>query len=163
MYRKADREQVTIDDFITPFGGKLLADNRWVQLAKAIPWDRIEDRYAERVGSCGNVAIPLRVALGSLLIKEKCGFSDEDTLEHIGENNCMQYFLGYREYRPGKPFVPSLMVSNRSGAAKRRTGKAGRDRRRAVGEHGGQTGGKAAHLSGRGAQGIPESGETAQA
>lgn len=113
MYRKADREQITIDDFITPFGGKLLADNRWVRLAKAIPWDRIEDRYAEKFGSCGNVAIPLRVALGSLLIKEKCGFSDEDTLEHIGENNYMQYFIGYREFKSGKPFVPSLMVEFR--------------------------------------------------
>lgn len=113
MYRKANREQMTIDDFITPFGGKLLAENRWVKLAKAIPWDRIEDRYAERFGNCGNVAIPLRVALGSLLIREKCRFSDEDTLEHIGENNYMQYFIGYKEFKPGKPFVPSLMVEFR--------------------------------------------------
>ena len=71
MYRKADREQITIDNFITPLEGKLLADNRWVKLAKVIPWDGIEDKYAEKFGSCGNVAIPLRVALGSLLIKEK--------------------------------------------------------------------------------------------
>jgi hypothetical protein len=113
MYRKADREQVTIDDFITPFGGKLLADNRWVKLAKEIPWNQIEDRYAENFGKCGNVAIPLRVALGSLIIKEKCGFSDEDTVEHIGENNYMQYFLGLKEFKPGKPFVPSLMVEFR--------------------------------------------------
>ena len=64
-------------------------DNRWVKLAKVIFWDGIEDKYAEKFGSCGNVAIPLRVALGSLLIKEKCGFSDKDTLEHISENNYM--------------------------------------------------------------------------
>lgn len=113
MYRKADRVQVTIDDFITPFGGKLLADNRWVKLEKEIPWDQIENRYVKKCGKCGNVAIPLRVALGSLIIKEKCSFSDEDTVEHIGENNCMQYFLGYKEYRPGRPFVPSLMVEFR--------------------------------------------------
>lgn len=113
MYQKRDREQVTIDDFITPFGGKLRADNRWVKLAKVIPWDRIEDRYAEKFGTCGNVAIPLRVALGALIIKEKCGFSDEDTVENISENNYMQYFIGYREYRSEDPFVPSLMVEFR--------------------------------------------------
>jgi IS5 family transposase len=113
MYRKRNREQITINDFVTPFGGKLRADNRWLKLSKAIPWDRIEDRYAERFGKCGNVAIPLRVALGALIIKEKCGFTDEETVENISENNCMQYFIGYHEYRPENPFAPSLMVEFR--------------------------------------------------
>jgi len=31
MYRKKDN-QLTIDDFILPFNGALLADNRWVSL-----------------------------------------------------------------------------------------------------------------------------------
>jgi IS5 family transposase len=113
MYRKRDREQITIDDFIVPFGGKLRADNRWVKLSKVIPWDKIEDRYAEKFGKCGNVAIPLRMALGALIIKEKCGFSDEETVENISENNYMQYFIGYKEYRAENPFVPSLMVEFR--------------------------------------------------
>lgn len=113
MYRKRDREQITIDDFIVPFGGKLRADNRWVKLSKVIPWDRIEDRYAEKFGKCGNVAIPLRVALGALILKEKCGLSDEDTVENISENVYMQYFIGYKEYRAEKPFAPSLMVEFR--------------------------------------------------
>ncbi len=113
MYRKRDREQVSIDEFITPFGGKLSLDNRWVKLSEVIPWDRIEDRYAAKFGKCGNVAIPLRVALGALIIKEKCGFSDEETVENISENNYMQYFIGYKEFTPHKPFVPSLMVEFR--------------------------------------------------
>jgi transposase, IS5 family len=73
MYRKRNREQVSINDFIPPFGGKLLADNRWVKLAHVIQWDRIEERYAARFGECGNVAYPLRVALGALIIREKSG------------------------------------------------------------------------------------------
>lgn len=113
MYRKRDRKQVSIDEFITPFGGKLSLDNRWVKLSQVIPWDRIEDRYAAKFGKCGNVAIPLRVALGALIIKEKCGFSDEETVENISENNYMQYFIGYKEFNPRKPFVPSLMVELR--------------------------------------------------
>jgi hypothetical protein len=113
MYRKRDRKQVSIDEFIPPFGGKLSADNRWVRLSQVIPWDRIEDRYTAKFGACGNVAIPLRVALGALIIKEKCGFSDEETVENISENNYMQYFVGYKEFNPRKPFVPSLMVEFR--------------------------------------------------
>jgi len=113
MYRKRNREQVSIDDFIPPFGGKLLANNRWVKLAQVIPWDRIEGRYAKRFGKCGNAAYPLRVALGALIIKEKCGFSDEETVENISENVYMQYFIGYKEFRSGQPFVPPLMVEFR--------------------------------------------------
>ena len=86
MYRKRDREQVSIDEFITPFGGKLSADNRWVKLSQVIPWDKIEDRYAAKFGTCGNVAIPLRVALGALI--------------NISENNYMQYFIDYKEFTP---------------------------------------------------------------
>jgi len=45
MYRKLS-PQLTIDDFILPFSGKLSAENRCVQLAKIIPWDEIEKDYA---------------------------------------------------------------------------------------------------------------------
>jgi len=41
MYRKPS-PQLTLDDFILLFSGKLSAENRWVQLAKIIPWDEIE-------------------------------------------------------------------------------------------------------------------------
>ena len=35
------------EDFYLPFGGKLRSDNRWVKLAKLIPWGEIEEQYAE--------------------------------------------------------------------------------------------------------------------
>ena len=53
------------------------------------------------------------LAPGALIIKEKCGFSDEETVENISENNYMQYFIGYKEFRSGQPFAPSLMVEFR--------------------------------------------------
>jgi hypothetical protein len=40
MSRKKDN-QFTIDDLMLPFGGHLLADNRWVIKAKMLPWDVI--------------------------------------------------------------------------------------------------------------------------
>ena len=113
MYRKRNHNQVSVDDFIPPFGGRLSADNRWVKHSRVIPWDRVEERYAARFGKCGNVAIPLRVALGALIIREKCGFTDEETVQNLSENNYMQYFVGYTAFRPGQPFAPSLMVEFR--------------------------------------------------
>ena len=47
MYRKANRDQLSLEEFFLPFGGRLSADNRWVKLARLMPWDLIEDLYAE--------------------------------------------------------------------------------------------------------------------
>jgi len=114
MYRKTDKEQILIEEFTLPFGGKLDTNNRWVQLSKVIPWDKVEERYAENFKSeCGNVAFTARVALGSLIIKEKCGFSDEETVQQISENPYMQYFMGFKEFKNSIPFEPSLMVAFR--------------------------------------------------
>jgi len=110
MYRKPDG-QLTIDDFILPFAGKLRADNRWVKMAQIIPWDEIEQEYSKLFeNETGNVAKPARMALGSLIIKEKCGYSDIETAEQIQENPYLQYFIGFKEYTTEAPFDPSLMV-----------------------------------------------------
>lgn len=42
MYRNKDN-QTTLDDYLVPFGGYLLADNRWVIKAKMIPWDNFAE------------------------------------------------------------------------------------------------------------------------
>jgi IS5 family transposase len=51
------------------------------------------------------------MALGALIIKEKCGFSDRETVEQIMENPYFQFFIGLERYQDDKPpFDPSLMV-----------------------------------------------------
>jgi transposase, IS5 family len=110
MYRKPDGQQ-TIDDFILPFAGKLRADNRWVKMSQLIPWEEIEQEYSKLFeNETGNVAKPARMALGALIIKEKCGYSDIETVEQIQENPYLQYFIGFKEYITEAPFDPSLMV-----------------------------------------------------
>ena len=42
MYISSDADQITIEDFFMPFGGKLLKTNRWVKLASIMPWEHIE-------------------------------------------------------------------------------------------------------------------------
>jgi IS5 family transposase len=113
MYRKPS-PQMTIDDFILPFAGKPAADNRWTKLAAIIPWDEIEKQYAFMFPSDrGNVAKPVRMALGALIIQARCGFTDRETVQQITENPYLQYFIGLKEYQLTRPFTPAAMVKFR--------------------------------------------------
>jgi IS5 family transposase len=112
MYRKKDPHQLTFENFYLPFGGKLRSDNRWVILSQQIPWEQIEQEYANNFegSDTGTVAKPARVALGALIIKERLGLTDRETVMQIQENPYLQYFLGFPEYSDEPPFDPSLMV-----------------------------------------------------
>ena len=37
MYYQEDREQLSMEEFFQPFGGRLQKDNRWVRLAAMMP------------------------------------------------------------------------------------------------------------------------------
>lgn len=115
MYRLPDTQQLTFDTFFLPFGGKLCRDNRWVRLAEMIPWAEFESAYAETLtgSQMGCPALPVRVALGALLIKERLGTSDRETVAQIQENPYLQYFLGFQEFTMTRPFDPSLFVQFR--------------------------------------------------
>jgi len=112
MYRKTPVSQLAFEDFYLPFGGKLRRANRWVHLARMIPWDLVEDFYAEQFSQSpqGPPAKPARLALGALIIKERLGVSDEEAVEQIRENPYLQYFLGFHEFRDEAPFDPSMYV-----------------------------------------------------
>lgn len=111
MY-KFKYKQIQFEDFGQPTGMNLTADNRWVKKAETIPWDEIEQRYAKLfVNHKGNVAKPLRLALGACIVQTEYGFSDEETVSMIQEHPYIQFFCGYPAYDDKhKPFDPSLMV-----------------------------------------------------
>ncbi len=58
----------------------------------------------------GAPAKPFRMALGALIIKEKLGISDRETVEQIRENPYLQYFIGMSDYSNEAPFEASMMV-----------------------------------------------------
>ena len=43
MYRKNQQDPTLPESFEFPSGGKLSSDNRWVIMAKLIPWDEFVD------------------------------------------------------------------------------------------------------------------------
>ena len=82
MYRKADKAQMSIADFFMPFGGTLDENNRWVKLTELMPWDLIEDLYAENFNNDrtdGRPAYPSRIAFGAIYIKEQENLTGERT------------------------------------------------------------------------------------
>ena len=99
MYRKVDSPSTQPEEFELPFEGKLSEDNRWVIMANLIPWSSFEEEYAKNFAAeMGATALPFRIALGSLIIKEKLGISDRETVEQIKENPYLQYFIGRSAY-----------------------------------------------------------------
>ena len=114
MYKFNRNIQISFSDFNQPLGMKMNANNRWIKKAEMIPWDKIEEKYSELFPSeTGMPAKPLRMALGSLLIQKKYGYSDEELVEQLRENPYYQYFIGMPGYEDKYPFVPSLLVEFR--------------------------------------------------
>lgn len=107
-----NEKQLEFEKFKLPFGGKLRSDNRWVKLAKRIPWEEIESLYASSLCGTGQgaPALSVRIALGAMIIKERLRMSDEETVEQIRENPYLQYFLGLKEYEDKAVFHPTMFV-----------------------------------------------------
>jgi hypothetical protein len=51
-----------------------------------------------------------RMALGALIVNEKLGISDRETVEQIRENPYLQYFIEMSAYSNEAPFDPSMLV-----------------------------------------------------
>jgi Transposase domain (DUF772) len=112
MYRQVETKVVTVENPELKFEGKLAKDNRWVVMSELIPWQEFESEYAKNFSEIGigAPAKPFRIALGSLIIKERLGTSDRETVEQIKENPYLQYFLGIAEYSNKAPFEASMLV-----------------------------------------------------
>ena len=112
MYRK-ESDQISIAEFYSPFG-KLDPKNRWAKIADMIPWERYETKYAERFcEDNGAPAIRFRTAMGTLIIKQRTGHSDDEVLQDIMENPYMQYLIGLHEFTTEAPFAQSSITNFR--------------------------------------------------
>ncbi|NJL65102.1 MAG: transposase [Methylacidiphilales bacterium] len=111
MYRKIETLPTPTEKFKLPFEGQLAEDNRWVTMANLIPWSEFEDEYAQQFRiEMGAPAKSFRTAMGALIIKERLGLSDRETVEQIRENPYLQYFIGLNKYSNEAPFEASMLV-----------------------------------------------------
>ena len=111
MYKR-HLNQINLLDEPEYFGGIALdPENEWIRLSKLIPWDEYEESYTSTLSSgTGQPACSFRMALGSLLIKERYQFSDEETVAHITMNPYLQYFIGLSAFTQKSPFDASMMT-----------------------------------------------------
>lgn len=93
MYRNGNPHQIKFEGFYLPFGGKLRSDNRWVVLSQQILWQQIELEYASHFegSDTDTVAKPSRLALSVLIIKERLGLTDRETVMSIQEKPYLQW------------------------------------------------------------------------
>lgn len=114
MYKTVNKLQHAFLDFNQPLGLHMNPKNRWIKMADSIPWDVFEKKYASLFKSkTGNVAKPLRMALGSLIIQTKYQYSDRELIEQLSENPYYQYFIGLPGYQEDAPIEASVLVSFR--------------------------------------------------
>ena len=108
MYRHEVYDQLKME---MPFGVTLREDNRWVILSKKFPWEEIDREYQEHFKSSeGQVAIPSRLAFGTLYIQAEEGYTDEQTRRNIQENPYLQYFCGFECYTMESPQSKKTMA-----------------------------------------------------
>ena len=77
--------QGVLAGFETPFVQKLDAQNRWVLLAKRIPWDTIASVYNKQMSGSteGRPPLSARVVIGALFIKHLNNWNDRETILQI--------------------------------------------------------------------------------
>ncbi|MBK5280064.1 MAG: IS5 family transposase, partial [Bacteroidia bacterium] len=107
--------QLELVGFESPFTKHLDPGNRWVKLAKQIPWDKIANIYQRQLNNSitGAGGINPRVAIGAIFIKHMCDLSDREAVQQIQENVYMQYFIGFSSFSYEAVFDASLFVDLR--------------------------------------------------
>ena len=94
-------------------GDKLDASNRWLKLAEALPWEKIDAAYGRYFSaSYGRPAKDSRLACGLLAVKQLKNISDEDAVAEFMESPYIQAFCG-QEYFALEDVVNPGMLSER--------------------------------------------------
>jgi len=112
MYKRRNGQISALESPVYFGGVKLDPGNQWVKLVELTPWEYIEEKYAERFEgiTTGNPAKPARMAVGTLIVKERYRFSDEDILEEIRMNPYIQYYIGMPEFSHEAPIDASTIT-----------------------------------------------------
>ena len=108
------QNQLSLEGFTHPFDRDLLPDNRWVKLAKVIPWDELANVYSKKLQTSSvRKSVDIRLVIGALIVKHKLGLDDRGTIAMIQENIYIQYFCGMKSFITKSAFHPSLFVDIR--------------------------------------------------
>jgi len=114
MIKYTPSNQLTLEGFSHPFDQELDPENRWVCLAKLIPWDDLASIYSKTLNThSGRESIDVRMVIGALIVKHKLRLDDREAVATISENIYLQYFCGLSSFQTEKPFHPTVFVDIR--------------------------------------------------
>jgi IS5 family transposase len=109
MIGKTDKNP-QLNVFRTPLVSVINMKHELVELAQRIDWKSVEKDFAPYYADMGRPAVPVRKMVGSMLLKQMYGLSDESFVDRWIENPYMQYFCGETYFQFEKPFDPSEFV-----------------------------------------------------
>jgi len=118
MYKGKDRKTILLFSELFPFGGQLDPENRWLKIAKLIPWDRLEFKYQSYFSDKGRPAKDGHLVIGILLLKHMTCLSDDEIVKQVSENPYMQAFCGL-----GNFVTAPLLDSSSLSKIRKRLGK----------------------------------------
>ena len=108
---------------LNPYAGDIDRDNRWIKLAKLVPWGQIERLYlgyfdARKHEKVKGSRLIMGLFLGQMIMR----LSDVQIVEYFHENPYFQYFCGYNQFvvKRKKTIIDPSLLSKR----RRRLGRA---------------------------------------
>ncbi len=105
MYHRDDSEQLTMEEFFQPFGGRLRKRQSMGMSGGIMPWEYIEDIYTKNLSEeTGRPAISSRIALARSSSRSSATSQTKGTVQELQENSYMQYFLGLHEFQAERLF-----------------------------------------------------------
>jgi len=114
MIRYTSNKQFKLELFESPFESGMDSTNRWVMLAKELPWDEMASIYYRSMSSGqGAPGKDARVVIGAVILKHKMRLPDREVIEQIRENPYLQYFLGLERFTTKRVFDPTLFPTIR--------------------------------------------------
>lgn len=106
MYKSQVNTQLSFEVFNQPIGLTMNPENRWIKKAEHIPWLALEKDYAKNFrNNKGNIAKPLRMALGALLIQMFYSCSDEEVVQSIKKIPTCSFSLACQAINKKSPLM----------------------------------------------------------
>jgi IS5 family transposase len=93
--------------FAPPLELMLNPNHELVTLAKRLPWDRLEARFARLYATSGRPSIPIRVMVSLLLLQRMKDLSDEEIVKQWVQNPYWQFFSGMASFQWSIPCDPT--------------------------------------------------------
>ncbi|HAT71787.1 MAG TPA: hypothetical protein DCS63_03120 [Elusimicrobia bacterium] len=112
MYR-SEKFNPTLFGKLFHLGEKLAAGNRWLKLAEALPWEKLDAEYGRYFSAgYGRPAKDSRLVAGLLVLKRLKNLSDDDAVAEFMESPYIQAFCG-QEYFALEDVINPGMLSER--------------------------------------------------